>query len=94
MFTLKVGPIAIHLDDAAGRIDTLKYYASHSPGNAADIKAMVIALAPTGISIGADISLALLVVQSDTVSVGFEAGWATEDVIDRLEDLLAHFGID
>ncbi len=93
-FRLKLGPIAIHLNDAAGRIDTLKYYADHAPGTGADIKAMVIALAPTRISVGGDISLAFLIVQSDSLSVGWEAGWATEDVIDRLEDVLAHFGID
>ena len=85
---LKIGPLSFAVDNVNERIDVLQKWAKNPPSGVDGIKEMILEFAPSSVSIDLSISLAFLVVQSDSLEAGFSMTWDVEDFIYRLEDII------
>ena len=90
---LSLGPIGLSLGDMTGRIDTLQRWAKKPPSSKNDIREIITELAPTSVSINLSFSLAFLFVQSDSLQFGVTATYATEDFLNKMDEILGRFGI-
>ena len=52
---------------------------------------MVQTLSPTGVSVELSFSLALLVVQSDSLELGITINYETADFLDKIEEITGKF---
>lgn len=90
---LSLGPIGLEIGDLTDKVDTLQKWAKNPPTNKSDIRAIIIEVAPTSVSLELSFSLAFLVVQSDSLEFGVTSTYETEDFLNKMDDLLSHWGI-
>ena len=90
---LSLGPIGLSLGDMTGRIDTLQRWSKKPPSSKKDIREIIIELAPTNVSINLSVSLAFLFVQTDSLAFGVISTYATEDFLNKMDEILGRFGI-
>ena len=90
-FDLKVGPVSMSVGDVKYRIDTLQRWAHDPPTDKQHIREMIETLAPSSVSVEIAFSVALLVVQSDSLECGVTMTWETSSFLDKFEDILGSF---
>ena len=90
---IQLGPIIIHIDEIHKRIETLEKWAKNPPKGKEDIRQIIHEVAPTSVDINLDIAFAFLFVESDSLSFGLVASFNTDEFLDKMDDLLAHYGI-
>ncbi|MYD93351.1 MAG: hypothetical protein F4Y02_06605 [Chloroflexi bacterium] len=88
-FSLAIGPVGLPFSDIRSRLADIRHYVSHPPTKKSEIKAMIVALAPDSVSITLNVSLALLVAQSDSLQIGATLTWETEEFIDNFVKLVS-----
>ena len=91
-FTLTIGPFAFQYDNPNEKIDTLQHYADHPP-SLDHMKDIVLALAPTVVSVSLSAELAFLLVSSNSLSVGFQADYEVENFISRFDAIKGQLGV-
>lgn len=91
---ITLGPVTISIGDIGERIDVLQKWASNPPSGKDDLRAIIIELAPTAVSIELSFSLAFLVVQSDSLEIGTCSTYETYDFLNHMDDILQQFGIN
>ena len=90
---IQLGPIVIHIDEIHKRIDVLEKWAKNPPRGKEDMRQIIKEVAPTSVDINLDIAFAFLFVESDSLSFGLVASFETDAFLDKMDDLLAHYGI-
>ncbi len=90
---LSLGPFGLAIGDVSQRIDVLQKWAKNPPSSKSDIRDIILEVMPTSVSIELSFSLAFLVVQSDSLEFGVTSVYETEDFLNKMDDLLAHWGI-
>ena len=88
---IHVGPLSFTLDDPAKRVDELVHAAEHPPACATDALQLVRNLAPSSVTLSVSVELALFVVASSSLAVGFSATWTLERFLSRGAVLLGDF---
>ncbi len=91
-FSVTIGPFIIAYEDPASKIDTLRRYA-HNPPGLDNVTDLVLALAPTTVSVCLSAELAFLLVSSDSLAVGFQADYTVENFISRYDKIRHQLGI-
>ena len=90
---IQLGPIVVHIDEIHKRIDTLEKWAKNPPRGKDDMRQIIKEVAPTSVDINLDIAFAFLFVESDSLSFGLVASFETDEFLDKMDELLAHYGI-
>ena len=90
-FDLKVGPVGLSIGDVKTRIDTLQRWATDPPTDKSHIREMIETLAPTSVSVEIAFSVALVLVQSDSLECGVTMSWETSSFLEKFEDILGAF---
>jgi len=90
-FQLQIGPVVLEVDGIPDKVDVLKHFASAPPSTKADVKKLILALAPTAVGIQISVEFAALFVTSASLSVGFSATWQTSSFISQFEKIMADF---
>lgn len=90
-FGLKIGPIGLNISNIETKIDTLQKWAKNPPTSKRHIKNIIETLAPTSISIDIDVQFAALFVSSESLEVGFNAEWTTENFLKKFDDIIKYF---
>ena len=88
---LKVGPVGLSIGDITNKIDTLQRWAHNPPTGHGDIREMIETLSPTAVSVEISVSLALLVVQSDSLELGITLNYETADFLNKIEEITGKF---
>jgi len=84
----KLGPVGLAVDDVPDRLDTIKSWVGSPPKNTDGLRKMIETLAPSSVSIEISVSLALVVVSSDSLELGTTLIWETDDFLERFKELL------
>lgn len=87
---LTVGPITLAIGDLKERIDTLQKWARRPPTGKGEIRQIIEEVAPSSVSVNLSFSLALVVVQTDSLECGVNLSWETAKFLDKFEDILGH----
>lgn len=91
---LKLGPIGLSIGNLTERVDTLQKWASNPPSGREHVRAIIEEVAPTSVSIELSISLAFLLVQTDSLEFGVTSTYETADFLDKMDAILDNFGIN
>ena len=92
--TLGIGPVALQWDDLTGRVGsvvrTLEGWQTSPPATRSQIVSLVKALAPDTVTVTYfDVSLALLIVQTDMLSLSLAGTYDVGEFVNRADALLA-----
>ena len=90
---LSLGPFGLAISNVSERINVLQKWAKNPPSSKNDIREIILEVMPSSVSIELSFSLAFLVVQSDSLEFGVTSVYETEDFLNKMDDLLAHWGI-
>lgn len=88
---LTLGPLSFDVDNLNDRIDTIQEWASNPPKETSEIKKLIETFAPTDVTLDLSAGLALVFVQSDSLSVGASFTYDTEEFLDKLDELFGVF---
>ena len=91
---LKLGPFVLGISDWTKRINVLQRWASKPPSSSSDLRYFIEELTPSSVTIVMSASVAFVVIQTDSLEFGVENTYETADLLDKFEDLLAHYGIN
>ena len=83
-----LGPIGMQIDDAYEKIEAIKGWAKNPPDNHHDLRLMLTRLAPTSVSVTLSVSLAFLVVQSDSLALGCKLSWGRDEFLERFDSIM------
>ncbi|MYE01851.1 MAG: hypothetical protein F4Y03_11350 [Alphaproteobacteria bacterium] len=96
--SVTLGPVTLNLVNIPGAIDLLAAAEQHPPHDRASLKSFVEGLEHGGfiggVQIQGDVALAALVVESDSLSVGFQAEWDGPTFVSRFDLLMDAIGLD
>ncbi len=92
VFTLTIGPFSFAYEDPGSKVETLRQYAHHPPG-LDHVSDLVLALAPTTVSVSLSAELAFLLVSSDSLAVGFQADYTVKNFISRYGAIRRQLGV-
>ena len=85
---LHIGPVGLWGINVRERIASIRHAAHNPPQSKADIRALVLALAPREVSVTLSAELALVLVASQSLSVGMTLTWEAEGFVGRFEKAL------
>lgn len=85
---LTIGPFGLNINDVHERLPMIKKYANHPPSKKSDIKKMILDIVPSSVTINLSAELALVLVSSESLSLGMTLEWETSAFITRFEDIM------
>ena len=85
---IQIGPIGLNDIDVRDRFDALRFAVDNPPRDKHGIKDLVQRLLPGSVSITLSAELALLIVSSDSLSVGMTLKWVRDNFIARADAAL------
>lgn len=91
-FRLVLGPFSFAYENPAERLGVLRPYVAHPPG-IGHVKDIVLALAPDVVTVSLSVELALVLLASDSLGVGFEADYKLKKFGDRYDAIRGQLGI-